>query len=214
MNTDIIRDWILITPEGALAVVLSTVVMYLLFLVASRIIGARMFTGLTSFDMSAALIFGAIVGRATLGPGPTLTAGVIAFLTLLILQGALGVFSHAGGARIVNNRPILLVAGTRVLEDAMSRTRITRAELQSKMRLAGIQSIDQISAVILEPTGAISVLRSDRLIDHGLIDDVVGREQIPGTWCAGRRRRGRSKGLRPRRESSPRTSARCCRPPR
>lgn len=61
----------------------------------------------------------------------------------------------------------------------MSRTRITRAELQSKMRLAGIQSIDQISAVILEPTGAISVLRSDRLIDHGLIDDVVGREQIP-----------------------------------
>ncbi|WP_182354635.1 DUF421 domain-containing protein [Flaviflexus huanghaiensis] len=179
MNTDIILDWILITPEGALAVVLSTIVMYLLFLIASRIIGARLFTGLTSVDMSAALIIGAIVGRATLGPGPTLSAGVIAFVTLVVLQGALGVFAHVGGARIVNNRPILLVAGTQVLEDAMSKTRITRDELQSKMRMAGIQSIDQISAVVLEPTGAISVLRSDRLIDHGLIDDVVGREKIP-----------------------------------
>lgn len=180
MNTDIFREWLLITPEGAAAVVVSTIVMYFLFLAVSRILGARILTGLTSFDMSAGLIFGAIVGRATLGPGPTLTAGIIAFLTLVALQGTVGQIAHTKrGEHFVNNQPILLVAGTRVLEDVMRRNRISRDELQSKMRIAGIQSIDQVSAVILEPTGAISVLRSDTLIDHGLIDDVVGREQIP-----------------------------------
>lgn len=180
MNTEILRDWLSITPEGALAVVLSTIVMYLLFLVVSRLLGARILTGLTSFDMSAGLIAGAIIGRATLGPGPTLSAGIIAFFTIIILQGTVGQIAHSKrGEHFITNRPVLLVAGKTVLWESMKKNRISRDELHSKMRIAGIQSIDEISAVILEPTGRISVLRSDRLIDYGLLDDVVGRELIP-----------------------------------
>ena len=180
MDTEILRDWLFITPEGALAVVVSTIVMYFLFLFVSRLLGARILTGLTSFDMSAGLIAGAIIGRATLGPGPTLSAGIIAFLTIIILQGTVGQIAHSKrGEHFINNRPVLLVAGGEVLWETMRKNRISRDELHSKMRIAGIQSINEISAVILEPTGRISVLRSDRLIDHGLLDDVVGREKIP-----------------------------------
>lgn len=180
MDTEILLEWLFITPEGALATVIATTVMYLLVILVSRILGARVLTGLTSFDMLAGIIFGAIVGRATLGPGPTLTTGIIAFLTLVALQGTIGQIAHTKrGEHWVNNQPLLLYAGSKPLEDVLRKTRISRDELQSKLRLAGIQSNDQISAIILEPTGEISILTSDRLIDHGLVDDVIGKEKIP-----------------------------------
>lgn len=173
-------DWLSISPTGALSVVLSTITMYFLFLLAMRLLGQRILTGMTSFDIAAALVFGAVVGRSAIGPWPTLSAGIIALATLLALQATVGQVTHTRrGNKIFNNSAVLLMAGARVLENHMNASHVTRAELYSRLRAAGVRNDDEIAAVILEPNGQLSILKRGFLIDPALLENVRGAEAMP-----------------------------------
>lgn len=172
-------DWLSISPTGALSVVVSTTVMYFLFLLVSRITSHRILTGMSSFDLAAALVFGAVVGRTTLGPVPTLAAGIIAFLTLIFLQLTVGKMAHThAGYRIFSNQPILLVAAGDIVEKNLKRTHLNEFELRMKLRGAGVTSMRDIAAVILEPSGSLSILRQGP-ISAKMLSGVEGAHFLP-----------------------------------
>ena len=62
---------------------------------------------------------------------------------------------------------------------------MTEAELRSRLRQAGIRNTDEVAAVVLESTGAISVLRRGVLLDLALLRDVRGAEQMPSDLLSG-----------------------------
>ncbi|MFH5823475.1 YetF domain-containing protein [Georgenia sp. AZ-5] len=66
---------------------------------------------------------------------------------------------RGGWERLVNSQAVLLMAGPTVLRDELHRLRVTEAELRARLRQSGIRSDREVAAVILEPTGTISVLR-------------------------------------------------------
>lgn len=172
-------DWLTISPTGALSVVVSTSVMYFLFLLVARVTGHRILTGMSSFDLAATLVVGAIVGRTTLGPVPTLAAGIIAFFTLLALQLTMGKLAHSElGYRVFSNQPILLITDGDVLYENLKKTHLNESELRIKLRGVGVTAMRDLAAVILEPTGSLSVLRSGPISTH-MLDGVTGREKIP-----------------------------------
>ena len=55
-----------ITPGGALAVALTTVVMYGVFLVLVRVMGRRSLAATSVYDAAAVMAFGAVLGRTAL----------------------------------------------------------------------------------------------------------------------------------------------------
>lgn len=176
---DQLSTWLTISWTGALAVVVSTTAIYLVFLLLTRLTTHRILTGMSSFDLAAAMIFGAIVGRTTLGPVPTLAAGLIALLTLVALQMTLGSLAHSeAGYRIFSNQPILLVADGDIVQSNLRKTHLNETEVRIKLRGAGVTSLRDVAAVILEPTGALSVLRSGP-ISINMLADVVGADQLP-----------------------------------
>jgi uncharacterized membrane protein YcaP (DUF421 family) len=65
-----------------------------------------------------------------------------------------------------------------VLHEQLRKTQIVEDELRQKLRLAGIHRYQDVAAVILERTGAISVLRRDETIAPELLSDVRGRELL------------------------------------
>ena len=67
-------DLLGVTPGEALAVVVATILMYVAFLALQRLLGQRVFSGLSSVNITVAAVLGAIVGRATMGHTPTLAA--------------------------------------------------------------------------------------------------------------------------------------------
>lgn len=179
-HADTLISWLNISPMGALAVVISTVTMYFLFLLGMRLMGQRILTGMASFDIAAALVFGAVVGRSAIGPWPTLSAGIIAFITLITLQATVGHVTHTRrGDRIFNNSAVLLMAGSRVLEKNLHACHVTRAELYSRLRAAGVRNDDEVAAVIFEPNGHLSILKRGFLIDPELLANVRGAEAMP-----------------------------------
>ncbi len=168
-----------ITPAETLATIVATVVLYLTMVAMIRLLGQRMISSLSSFDVAAVIAFGSILGRATLGDRPRLMSGIVALCTLVAIQALVGqIRTTRAGAQIVAVKPVLLMAGSRSIEANMRRCHVTEAELRSRLRLAGIGDPGEVAAVIFEPSGGISVLRRGVPLSSALLADVVGAEQL------------------------------------
>jgi uncharacterized membrane protein YcaP (DUF421 family) len=167
--------WV-ITPGGVLAVALTTVAMYVVFLVLVRVMGRRSLAALSIHDVAGVMAFGAVLGRTALLSVPTLAGGVVAMVTLFVLQRlfALTRRSRLFGASL-RQEPILLMSGSDVRDADLRRARVTHDELRQCLRLAGITRLDDVAWVVLEANGQISVARRDSTPDPFLVEDIAGR---------------------------------------
>ncbi len=182
MWTEFGLDWV-----DAARVVASSIVFYVAVLLLVRFFGQRTLATLSSFDLAAIIALGAVIGRAILGDTPTLVAGLLGLATLLSLQAVTGALRRSDKvARVVNSPAILLMAGSRLLDDNLERSHIIASEVHSQLRLAGIRSLEEVACVILEPTGQISVLRRGERIDRMLLAGVAGIELVPTAFIAER----------------------------
>lgn len=174
------REALLGTPAEAVVVVASTVTMYLALVVLVRILGQRMLSAMSTFDLAAIIAFGAVIGRTALGEIPHLAGGLLALITLVALQALVGALRALEiGGRAVSVRPRLLMAGGQIAWDQLRRSHVTLSELQSRLRIAGVHNYDEVAAVILESNGTISVLRRGQPIEPDLLRDVVGGDRVP-----------------------------------
>lgn len=177
---DSLGDLLWLTPTEALAVVLATTGMYLAMVLLVRVLGPRMLGAMSSYDLVAIIAFGAVLGRAALGDVAVLGGGLVALLTLVGLQAVAGALRAVPfGARAVSSEPVLLLADGRVLEKQLRRAHVSPAELASRLRLAGVARYDDVAVALLEPTGAISVLRRGAPIDPELLSGVIGAHLVP-----------------------------------
>lgn len=180
---DSIMQWLSLPGFGIVATIIGTIAIYLVFLLTVRIFGQRLLTSLTTFDTLMVLLFGSMVARTALGPVPTLTTGIVAFTTLLVLHFLLGKFANTEtGDRFLNRDPIILVAGNQLIEKNLRATNTTHTELMSTLRERGIHSLEQIAAVIMEPTGKLSVLQNSQRIDREILRGVKDVELIPANY--------------------------------
>lgn len=171
-----------VTLPEALAVVLSAVGIYMALLLLLRVVGQRAVASMSSFDFAAAVAIGAVMGRAILGSTPTLLAGVIGLATLFAMQVLFGLVRR--GPRLqdaLNNPPILLIAHGRLLRDNMRRAHVVEDELREQLRLSGVRRYEDVACMILERTGAVSVLLAGAPISQDLLADVHGASELwPG----------------------------------
>lgn len=79
-----------ITPLATLVVIISTAVLYLAFAALLGLASQRLFSSPSALDVAVAGVLGAIVGRAMLGPFPTLSTALVALATLIAMELTLG----------------------------------------------------------------------------------------------------------------------------
>ncbi len=178
-------DHFSITWIDALAVVVATASLYWMFVLLVRLLGQRALARMSSTDLAVIIVVGAVIGRAALGYTPTLVAGILAMFTLFAMQSLAGNIRRLiKTAWPLNNAPLLLMAGTNFVEENLRRIHLDEEELWPKLREAGIRHRSEVAAVILEPTGEISVLRRGIPLDRSLLADVRGVEYLPGELFA------------------------------
>ncbi|GAB3621548.1 DUF421 domain-containing protein [Glutamicibacter endophyticus] len=168
-----------ITWLEASAVALATVGMYVALILLVRLLGQRMLSSMSSYDLAAVIAFGGIIARAALGDSPRLGGGIVALVTLVGLQAVSGLLRRTRfGSSVIANRPVLLMAGPKIIEKHMSRCHVSHAELDSRLRLAGISHPSQVGAVVFEPSGALSVIRAGQPISLEIFDSVIGVDYL------------------------------------
>lgn len=146
-------------PDALLAVVIATTAICLLLLLLLRVFGARSLTTSSTVDVACMAALGAVAGRTILLTEPTLATGVVALMLLFFLQRGLAALRrHPRWREALSNRPVVLIVGGVIDEEALRANDLSSDELRQRLRIAGVARRSQVSLAVLEPTGAISVL--------------------------------------------------------
>lgn len=162
-----------IAPGQALVVVLSAIGIALVLLLLMRLLGQRSIARMTTFDVAILLVLGSAGGRVITGYTPSLAAGVLALVILVLLRGLADSLARtAWGVRLIRNKPLLLVREERIIADNLKRARVSDGELWEALRLAGIRNLSEVALVIFESTGSISVIRKGAPLDPRLLKEV------------------------------------------
>ena len=169
--------WLSWTDAGL--VVLTAGAIYLLTIAATRLYGQRQFSNLSSYDMIFTFALGSVIGRVVL-VRTSLAAALLGLATLFTLHAVVGRLHHRvqGIHDLIQNRPVLLVADGEVQADQLERSHVSRWELRQALREAGLGSYRSARAVIIEPSGHLSVLPADADVDREFLDDAVGGDRV------------------------------------
>lgn len=163
------------TWQEVATVVVTTGGMYLALVLLVRIVGQRSLATMSSFDVGCVVALGAVVGRTVLLQTPTLLIGAVALISLFTMQAAFGLVRRNRKVdRWVNRSPVLLMDGSRLLDENLRRTHVAEDELRQRLRLAGVRRLDDIHCVVLERNGSVSIIRRGDHVDPWLVADVEG----------------------------------------
>jgi uncharacterized membrane protein YcaP (DUF421 family) len=148
-----------------LQIVLRTGVIYLLVLIGVRLSGKREVGQMTPFDLTLLLLLSNSVQNAMTGPDTSLAGGVIAAITLLVLNYFVAELSGANRRfrRLIQGQPTLLIHDGKTIESHMAKEHVSVDELQRALREHGISTIDQTALAVLEVDGSISCLKYDEI---------------------------------------------------
>lgn len=134
------------------------VILYLLL----RLLGKRELGQLTPFELLVMIVMGDLIQQGVTHNDFSLTGAILAVATFGFLALLLSWITYLFPAmeRLLDGKPRVVVRDGAIITDNLRRDRMTRAELESEMRLAGIASLKEVAWAIIEPQGKISFIKT------------------------------------------------------
>lgn len=142
-------------------IVLRASVMFFALFLLVRILGKRELAQMTSFELIVLVVFGDLVQQGVTHNDFSLTGAILAISTMgfwaLVLSWL--TFSSRKLESVLDGEPRVIVCDGQIVKENLRRDRLTRAEILSEMRLAGIGSLSEVAWAILEPRGKMSFIQ-------------------------------------------------------
>lgn len=160
-------------------VVLTTIGIYVTLITFTRLAGLRSFSKMSGFDFSVTVAIGSLLASTILWEDPPLIRAMVALAMLFVLQKTVGKLRGISTtiSDVVDNKPLLLMRGSEILDDNLKEAEVTRDDLRAKLRQANVTQLSQVKAVVMEATGNVSVLHSQdpaHELDGFLLENVAG----------------------------------------
>jgi uncharacterized membrane protein YcaP (DUF421 family) len=148
------------TWESLLRVLVVGGSAYVALVILLRISGKRTLTKLNAFDLVVTVALGSTLATVLLNREVPLVEGVAAFALLILLQWAVATLSVRSTRirKLVKAEPTLLLHRGEMLDGALRDQRVTREEVESVVRAAGLATVADAAAVVLETDGSMSVV--------------------------------------------------------
>lgn len=124
-----------------------------------RISGKRTLSKLNVFDFVFVVAVGSVFASTIISKDITLVEGMASLATLIGIQIVLSEMAARlpWAERIINGEPALLLSKGQFIPRALKRERITEEEVRAAIRSNGVNRVEDVSAVILENDGTLSV---------------------------------------------------------
>lgn len=148
-----------------LLIAARTLIVYTVLLLGLRLTGKREVGQMTPFDLVLLLLLSNAVQNAMTGPDTSVSGGIVAAITLLLVNAFLTrlVGQHRHLRKLVEGTPRLLIHSGQVVSKNLAKENLTVDELHQALREHGVASITDVGLAVLEVDGAISVLKKDEL---------------------------------------------------
>lgn len=140
--------------------VLKAVLLFVVGLLAFRVMGSQSVGRLTDFDLIVVIAIGAIIGDGLADPELDLLILIAAIAGLVFMQLLASVLAMNSPLieKLVMGSPIKLVDNGKILLNGLRRARITKNNLDQELRVKGLTSLEQIDLAFMEPNGKLSVI--------------------------------------------------------
>lgn len=142
-------------------IVLRATAMFVVLFALLRLLGKRELGQLTPFELVVLVVMGDLIQQGVTHNDFSVTGATLAICTFAFWGVVLSWLSYLF-PRLKNpleGRPQIVIRDGRLCEENLRRDRLTRAEIESEMRLAGIAHIEQVAWAILEPQGKVSFIK-------------------------------------------------------
>lgn len=137
------------------------VLAYVFLIGCLRWSGKRTLSKMNAFDFIVTISLGSVLASILLSKSVSLAEGMVALSLLVGLQFIVTWTSVRVRwvRRLVTGEPLLLLEHGAFLPTALQQARVTQDEVCAAVRAAGIGSLDQVAAVVLETDGSFSVVK-------------------------------------------------------
>lgn len=165
------------------SVAIRTAVVYIVLVVAFRLLGKRAAGQLSTLNLVVILIVANAVQNAMVGENTSLAAGLLAAAVILLLDLGLNQISDRVPRlrELLDGEPTILVEDGRLLVDNLRREDVSERELGIALRQNGLMSVAEASYVYLETNGAISVIPAREGRPSAAAATTGAAEARPGT---------------------------------
>lgn len=169
---DTIQDILSENPVRIAFAAVATVVFFAHIVLLMRIAGKRTLAEMTTFDFVTNVTIGSILPAAIVTRGIAFWTGLAVLTMVVALQYAVTWFAARSPKfqDLVTNPPRLLYYDGSFIEENMRRERVSEQQLRGKLREQGYARLSGIDAIVMETSGALSVLKSGQEIE--LLSDV------------------------------------------
>lgn len=149
-----------------LNLIVRAVVVYLFIIFLLRIAGKREIGQMGVSEFVAVLLISNAVQNSMNGGDNSLVGGMILALTLVVLGTIISTLTYRSKKirRLVEGTPTLLVHKGKMLQANLKRERMNELELRMLLREQGFNTVENLSTVILEPNGTLSILKKEESI--------------------------------------------------
>lgn len=144
-------------------IVLRATVMFFILFLLIRLLGKRELGQMTPFEFVVLVVLGDLIQQGVTHNDFSLTGATLAICTFafwaLVLSWTAYLFPRAKD--LLEGTPRVIVRDGEIVTENLQRDRLTRDEILSEMRLAGIGRMSEVAWAILEPQGKMSFIRKD-----------------------------------------------------
>ena len=146
--------------DKLLRTVVIGVLAYCLLVLFLRGSGKRTLSKMNAFDLVVTVALGSTLATILLSKDVTLAQGALALLLLIAMQFVVTWASVRWRwlRAFVTGEPTMLLYRGSLLKEALRATRVTEDELHAAVRGAGVASLQDVEAVVLETDGSMSVV--------------------------------------------------------
>lgn len=136
---------------------------YISLIILLRWIGSRSLSRMNAYDFVVTIALGSTLSTILLSKSVSLSEGVFALFVLLGLQYIVSWLSVRWPpfSSLITSQPTLLFYDGTMLHLQMKRSRVRDIDILSAIRKARFASLDEVTAVILETDGSLSVVRKN-----------------------------------------------------
>jgi uncharacterized membrane protein YcaP (DUF421 family) len=147
-------------PASLGEVVVRTLVVYVVLLLGLRVAGKRELGQMTTFDLVVVLVISNAVQNAMVGSNTSLTGGLVAAATLLVVNGALWRLGIRSGTlrEWMRGEPTLLVHDGALIREHLRSEGVDEDEVMQALREHGVDDLSEVRSAVLEVDGTISVI--------------------------------------------------------
>ena len=144
-------------------IVLRASAMFAVLYLLLRLLGKREIGQLTPFELVVIVVMGDLIQQGVTHNDFSITGASLAIATFAFWGVVLSWLTYLSPRmeRLLDGVPQVIIRDGTLLEANLRRDRITRAEVEAEMRLAGIARMQDVAWAILETQGKISFIRRD-----------------------------------------------------